>query len=199
MNREDCVALDERDPLAVHRRAFALPANVIYLDGNSLGALPRTTGARVREVVEREWGEGLIRSWNARALDRRAAAGRRQDRAPDRRPAARSDLRGLDVGQPVQGPGHRAAAAGLATSGVAPERRVILSERGNFPTDLYVAQGVASLLDDGHELKLVEPRDVARSIDERTAVVMLTHVNFRSGAMHDLAAVSRAGARGAVH
>ena len=65
MNRSDCAALDETDPLRAHRAAFALPDGVVYLDGNSLGALPRATGARVREVIEREWGEGLIRAWNS--------------------------------------------------------------------------------------------------------------------------------------
>ena len=70
MNRADCVDLDDRDPLKAHRAAFALPENVVYLDGNSLGALPRAASARVREVIEREWGDGLIRSWNsARWID----------------------------------------------------------------------------------------------------------------------------------
>ena len=191
MNRDDCVALDERDPLAIHRRAFALPSNVIYLDGNSLGALPRTTSARVREVIEREWGEGLIRSWNAAHwtdLPRRVGAKIARLVGAQPHEVICTDSTSINL--------FKVLASALRLQASRPqvslsERRVILSERGNFPTDLYVAQGLASLLDHGHELKLVAPGEVLQAIDERTAVVMLTHVNFRTGAMHDLAGVTR--------
>ncbi|HET9024637.1 MAG TPA: kynureninase [Burkholderiaceae bacterium] len=191
MNRADCAARDEADPLRAHRAAFALPDGVMYLDGNSLGARPRGTRARVREVIEREWGEGLIRSWNdARWIDlpRRVGAkiarliGARSDEV------ICADSTSLNLFK-VLAAALRLQAAG--PPGRATGRRVILSERGNFPTDLYVAQGLADLLGAGHELKLVEFDDVAAGIDDRTAVVMLTHVNFRDGAMHDLPTVTR--------
>ena len=191
MNRADCVARDEADPLRVHRAAFALPDGVIYLDGNSLGALPRATGARLREVVEREWGEGLIRSWNdARWIDlpRRVGAkiarliGARSDEV------ICADSTSLNLFKVLAAALRLQSASAPAAGG---ERRVILSERGNFPTDLYVAQGLADLLGAGHELKLVGSDEVAAAIDDRTAVVMLTHVNFRDGAMHDLPAITR--------
>jgi len=191
VNRADCVARDEADPLRAHRGAFTLPDGVIYLDGNSLGALPRGTSARVREVVEREWGEGLIRSWNdARWIDypRRVGAkiarliGARSDEVTC------ADSTSLNLFK-VLATALRLQAA--RAPGAGGERRVILSERGNFPTDLYVAQGLADLLGAGHVLRLVGPDEVAAAIDDRTAVVMLTHVNFRDGAMHDLPAITR--------
>ena len=198
MNRADCVDLDDRDPLKAHRAAFALPENVVYLDGNSLGALPRAASARVREVIEREWGDGLIRSWNsARWIDLPRRVGARIARLIGAQPheVTCADSTSINL--------FKVLAAALRLQHAAPAgtqpRRVILSERGNFPTDLYMAQGLADLLGAGHELKLVESAHVTEAIDERTAVVMLTHVNFRTGAMHDLAGITqRARAAGAL-
>jgi kynureninase len=191
MNRVDCEALDAADPLRGHRGAFALPDDVIYLDGNSLGALPRATAARVREVIEREWGQRLIRSWDdAGWIDLPRRVGAKIARLVGAQPeqVTCADSTSLNL--------FKALAAALRLQARRPqvslrERRLILSERGNFPTDLYMAQGLAHLLGAGHELRLVEFDEVAGAIDERTAVVMLTHVNFRTGAMHDLAAVTR--------
>jgi len=191
VTRADCAALDEADPLRAHRAAFVLPDGVIYLDGNSLGALPRATSARVREVIEREWGAGLIRSWNDAGwidLPRRLGAkiarliGAHADEVTCADSTSLNLFKVLAVAVRLQS---------MAADAAAPPRTVILSERGNFPTDLYVAQGFVDRLGAGHELRLVEADAVARSIDERTAVVMLTHVNFRSGAMHDLQAITR--------
>jgi len=191
MRRADCVALDEADPLRAHRAAFTLPDDVVYLDGNSLGALPRTASARVREVIEREWGEGLIRSWNAAGwtdLPRRVGAkiarliGARNDEV------ICADSTSVNLFKVL------AAALRLQAKQGAPAgggRHVILSERTNFPTDLYMAQGLADLLGAGHALQLVEFDAIDSAIDEHTAVVMLTHVNFRTGAMHDLPAITR--------
>ncbi len=189
--RQECIARDAADPLAPHRNAFALPDGVIYLDGNSLGPLPRATPARLREVAEREWGEGLIRSWNTAGwieAPRRVGAkiARLVGARPDELICADSTSINL----------FKVLAAALALQAARPQvstnaRRVILSERGNFPTDLYVAQGLARLLGDRYELKLVEFGDVAAAIDERVAVLLLTHVNYRSGAMHDMAALTR--------
>ena len=191
MNRADCAARDEADPLRVHRAAFTLPDGVIYLDGNSLGALPRGTSARLREVIEREWGEGLIRSWNdAHWIDlpRRVGAKIARLVGAHSDEVICADSTSLNLFK-VLAAALRLQAAG--TSRRATGRRVILSESGNFPTDLYVAQGLADLLGAGHELKVVDCDDMAACIDDRTAVVMLTHVNFRDGAMHDLPAITR--------
>ena len=193
MTRDEAVAVDAADPLAVHRSAFALPADVIYLDGNSLGALPRATGARLREVVEREWGEGLIRSWNsAHWIDLPRRVGARIGR-----------LIGAEAAQVICADStsvnlFKVLATALNIVRTRPQvstraRRVILSERGNFPTDLYVAQGLADLLGNTFEMKLVEFDEVHRAIaacDGELAVVMLTHVSYRTGAMHDMASIT---------
>ena len=184
MTRDDLVALDAADPLAPFRDRFVLPERVIYLDGNSLGALPRATAARVAEVIGREWGQGLIRSWNE---------------------AGWIDLAGRVAAKiaTVIGAAEGTVAVGDSTSvnlfkllGAAlklrPERRVIVSERSNFPTDLYVAEGLAALLGQGHELRLVEAAGLAHALEDDVAVLMLTHVNYRTGAMHDMAGLTRA-------
>ncbi len=191
MTRDDCAALDTADPLAEHRSAFALADGVIYLDGNSLGALPRATPARVREVIEREWGEGLIRSWNAaRWIEAPRRVGGLIARLIGALPheVICADSTSINV--------FKALAAALKLQAARPrvrarERRVVLSERTNFPTDLYIAQGLLALLGDRYELKLVDFDEVAEAIDNTVAVVLVTHVNYQTGAMHDMAAVTR--------
>jgi kynureninase len=180
----DCQALDQQDPLRSLREQFDLPANVIYLDGNSLGALPKATAARVADVVRREWGQDLIRSWNT--------AGWFQ--MPQR-------LGNLIA--PLIGAGHNEVVATDTTSvnlykvlfaalsiGAAndPTRRVVVSERSNFPTDLYIAESLCK--ERGYQLKLVEPHDVDAALTTDVAVLMLTHVNYRTGAMHDMASLT---------
>jgi len=199
VTRDEALALDAADPLAVHRQAFALPPGVIYLDGNSLGALPRATPARLREVVEREWGAGLIRSWNdAHWIE-----------YPRRVGAKVARLIGAQADQVICVDStsvnlYKVLAAALRLVRGRPQvstrgRRIVLSERGNFPTDLYVAQGLLRQLDDAFELKRVGFDEVAGAIDPTVAVVLLTQVNYRTGAMHDLAALSaRARAAGAL-
>lgn len=193
-DREACVACDATDALAAHRAAFALPAGVIYLDGNSLGALPRATSARLRAVVENEWGEGLIRSWNGAGwID-----------APRRVGAKIARLIGATADEVICADStslnlFKVLACALrlqrrALPAEAGARQVILSERGNFPTDLYMAQGLVDLTGTQYELRLVEAADLATTIDvlgARLAVLMLTHVNFQTGAMHDMAALTR--------
>ncbi|HEY0420539.1 MAG TPA: kynureninase, partial [Acetobacteraceae bacterium] len=141
ISHNDLLALDRDDPLAAMRELFALPEGVVYLDGNSLGARPRATAARIAEVVEREWGEGLIRSWNDAGwmeLPRRVGdkIGRLIGAAPGSVVVADSTSVNL----------FKLLGAALA---LRPERRVILSERRNFPTDLYIAEGLAALLNQG--------------------------------------------------
>jgi len=190
LTREAALAMDEGDELAFLREAFALPRGAVYLDGNSLGALPRTAAARLREVVEREWGERLVRSWNESGWIELPA-----------RVAAR--IAGL-VGA---GPDEVAVADSTSVNlfkllagalRLRPGRRVILSEAENFPTDLYVAQGLASLVE-GLELRLVPRAGLAAALDERVAVLMLTQVDFRTGEVHDMAAWAEAAhAKGAL-
>ena len=178
MTREDVLNWDGEDPLAALRSQFQLSGNIIYLDGNSLGPLPRRTSARITKVVEEEWGEDLIRSWNKHGwIDLPQRCGKKIAEligaAPEEVVVADSTSVNL----------FKLLAAALR---LRPERRVILSDKGNFPTDLYVAQGLIELLDKGHELKLVEPEEVADSIDESVALVMLTQTDYRSGRIHDM-------------
>ncbi len=189
-SRADYLARDARDPLAGLRESFRLPAGVIYLDGNSLGALPEATPARLAALIEEEWGIDLIRSWNKHGwieLPRRIG-----DKI--------ARLIGASPGEVVVADStsvnlFKLLAAALALN---PGRRIILSERENFPTDLYMAEGLAGLLGQGHALKLVAADEIAGALDAETAVLMLTHVNYRSGAMHDMEALTavahRAGA-----
>ena len=182
-------ALDAADPLRHFRERSTLPEGVIYLDGNSLGALPRATPARVAEVVAQEWGQGLIRSWNDSdwiTLPQRVGAkiARLIGAAPDEVVACDSTSVNL----------YKALAAALA---LRPGRKVILSEPGNFPTDLYVVQGLERL--GLAELRLVEPERLAEAIDADVAAVMLTHVHYKSGRVHDMAALTAAAhAKGAL-
>ncbi len=161
-----------------------LPDRVIYLDGNSLGALPKATGARVAQVVEQEWGQSLIRSWTDHGwIDLQFRVGEKIGQligaAPDTTVVADSTSVNL----------FKLLSAALD---LRPERTVILTEEGNFPTDLYMAQGLIALLKRGHVLRRVPAADLAGALDRDVAVLMLTHVNYRSGAMHDMTALTRA-------
>lgn len=180
----DLQRLDRDDPLAGFRAEFELPADLVYLDGNSLGALPKATPARVAEMITRQWGVGLIRSWMAAGwLDLPSRIGDKIARLLGAAPGTvlAADSTSINL--------FKLLAAALR---LRPDRRVILSEAGNFPTDLYVAEGLAELLRQGHSLRLVEPADLALAIGPDVAAVMLTHVDYRTGAMHDMAAVTAA-------
>lgn len=179
---EQIQAIDRSDPLAPLREQFSLPAGLIYLDGNSLGPLPKATAPRLAAVIQEEWGEGLIRSWNSAGwidLPRRVGdkIARLIGAAPGQVIVADSTSINL----------FKVLAAALKLN---PGRRVILSEPENFPTDLYMAQGLIDLLGQQHELRLVAGETVAEAVDEQTAVLLLTHVNYRSGRMHDMAALT---------
>jgi kynureninase len=190
--REACLGLDRRDPLHALRDQFDLPQGVIYLDGNSLGARPRAALARAREVVAEEWGRGLIRSWNTAGwFDMPRRLGDRL--AP---------LIGAHAGEVVITDStslnlFKALAGALRMQA---QRRVIVTERSNFPTDIYMAQGLADWLDRGYSLRLVDSiAELPDAIDVDCAVLMLTHVNYRTGHQHDMAAITRlAHARGAL-
>ena len=191
ITRGDLEALDRADPLRGFRDRFTLPDGVIYLDGNSLGAMPRATAARVREVVELEWGHDLIRSWNIHGwIDIQKRIGAKIGRLIGAREGETivADSTSINL--------FKTLAAALE---LRPERRVIVSERSNFPTDLYIAEGLIRHLRRGHELRLVEPDEIDAAITDDVAVVMLTHVNYRTGGMHDLSGVTElAHARGTI-
>jgi kynureninase len=183
-SREQCVALDQRDPLAPLRERFDLPEGVIYLDGNSLGARPRAALARAHWVVEREWGRDLIGSWNSAGwFDMPRRLGDRLAPLIGAAPGevAVTDTTSLNL--------FKALAAALRMQAPA-ARRVIVTERSNFPTDIYMAQGLTGWLERGYSVRLVDSIDeLPDAIDAGCAVVMLTHVNYRTGYQHDMAAV----------
>ncbi|HEY1229131.1 MAG TPA: aminotransferase class V-fold PLP-dependent enzyme, partial [Ramlibacter sp.] len=181
----DCRALDTADALRPLRELFVLPQGVTYLDGNSLGPLPRATGSRVARAIEAEWGQGLIRSWNdAGWFDLPQRLGDRIARwigAGDGEVIA-TDTTSINLYKVLS------AALSIAAQD-APRHRVVVSERSNFPTDLYIAQALCA--ERGFTLKLVEAGEIHRALADGVAVLMLTHVNYRTGAMHDMAALTR--------
>ncbi len=170
------------DPFARTRALFELPDGVIYLDGNSLGPLPRAATARIRAVMEDEWGQLLIRGWNAAGwMDAPARLGDRIGRLIGAAPGT------VVVGDTLTIKVYQCLAAALE---MRPGRRVIVSDSGNFPTDLYMAQGLIGSLGQGHELRTVAPEEVAGAIGDDVAVLMLTEVDYRTGRLHDMAALT---------
>lgn len=175
-----------QDLLRPLRDAFDMPSGVIYLDGNSLGALPKTTAARVAEVVTQEWGQGLIRSWNSANWFT----------LPQRLGDKIARLIGADAGEVVATDStsinlYKVLSSALSIAAQdAPLRKQVLSERSNFPTDLYMAQALCQ--ERGFELRLIDADALAGALNDQVAVLMLTHVNYRTGAMHDMAAVTAA-------
>lgn len=186
MDRSDCQALDAQDALAPLRELFRLPEGKVYLDGNSLGVLPRATAARVAQVVEKEWGQHLIESWNtAHWIELPQRVGHKIAKlvgaGPDELVAADSTSVNL----------FKVLSAALTIGQAdAPQRRVLLSERDNFPTDLYIAEALAR--ERGFELVLVDdPSQIEpRLAQGDVALLMLTQVNYRNGRLHDMAAVT---------
>jgi kynureninase len=195
--RQEAERLDAADPLAPLRAQFALPDGVIYLDGNSLGVLPRTAAARVQQVVTDEWGTGLIRSWNSAGWIT----------LPQRIGDKIARLVGVGAGELMVADSTSVNLFKVLSAALAivkadhkadhPQRTVILSERSNFPTDLYIAESLAR--QHGFTLVLAEPEELPSLLNaphgERTAVLMLTHVNYRTGRMHDMAALTAAAHR----
>jgi len=189
MTRDEARALDAHDPLAPLRDRFALPAEVIYLDGNSLGPLPRATGPAMADMVARQWGDRLIRSWNEGWIDAPARLGGKI--APLIGAAADEVI----VGDSTSANLFKALVAALRIqSERRPERRVVLSEAGNFPTDLHIAEGAVACVP-GASLRVV-PRDgIAAAIDDDVAVILLTHVHYKTSERFDMAAITAAAHR----
>ncbi|RQO73007.1 kynureninase [Aquitalea sp. FJL05] len=187
LTREHCLAADRQDQLAGLRQQFDLPPGVLYLDGNSLGVLPNSAEARSLEVLRQEWGVGLIRSWNTagwfelpRRLGNKLAGliGAGTDEV------VITDTTSLNIFKAL-------AAAIRIQQHAAPARKVIVSERDNFPTDLYMIQGMIDLLQQGYEMRLIDDTlSLEQALDEDVAVLLLSHVNYRTGAMYDMAAVT---------
>ena len=184
--RQDCLHFDAQDALAPLRQQFSLPEGVIYLDGNSLGVLPKTAAARAAQVVTEEWGVGLIRSWNSAGwIDLPQRIGNKIAR-----------LVGAGEGELVVADStsvnlFKVLSAALRISKTDhPRRAVILSERSNFPTDLYIAESLAE--QHGMTLKLVDADEVRQHLNDQLAVLMLTQVNYRTGRVHDMSALTAA-------
>jgi kynureninase len=174
--------LDASDPLAFARERFRLPDGVIYLDGNSLGALPTGTPAALANTAERQWGEDLIASWNRHGwID-----------WPTRIAARLAPIVGARPNELLIADSTSVCLFKLlaAAARARPGRKAILSQRRNFPTDLYVAQGAADML--GLTLRAVAPDEVIGAIDTDTAAVTLTHVDYRSAAFYDMRTVNDA-------
>ena len=183
ITRADCEAMDCADPLAAVRDAFALPDGVIYLDGNSLGALARATLPHVQDVVASQWGRDLIGSWNTH--DWIGAPARVGARIAPLIGAAADEVLVADTTSINL---YKLAAGALS---LRPGRRVIVSEAGNFPTDVYMLQGLRQLLGDV-ELRIVAPENVVAALDESTALLVLSHVHYKSGRRWDVAALTNA-------
>ena len=175
----DARTLDAADPLREFRDLFDLPEGLIYLDGNSLGALPKATKARMADVVAREWGSDLIRSWNTNDWIT----------MPQRVGGKIAPLIGAHEDEVIACDSVSVNLTKLIGAALAlrPGRKMVLSEPGNFPTDLYMVQGLS-----GAEQRLADRDAVADSIDENVALLMLTHVHYKTGAMYDMAALTRA-------
>jgi len=155
---------------------FILPEGVIYLDGNSLGPLPKAAAARVQEMITDEWGEMLIRGWNQ--------AGWMEQ--PTRVGNMVAGIVGV-MGDTLSIKVFQALASAVK---LRPGRKVILSDTGNFPSDLYMAEGLVGLLEQGYELRTVAPEEVKDAINEDIAAVMLTEVDYRTGRKHDMNAMT---------
>ncbi|MEZ5754700.1 MAG: kynureninase [Paracoccaceae bacterium] len=176
---------------AATRDAFDIPEGLIYLDGNSLGPLPRAAAARVARCVTEEWGKMLITGWNrAGWMDQPARIGDRIGRLIGAEPGT------VVMGDTLSIKVYQALASALEMN---PGRRVILSDTGNFPSDLYMADGLVRTLGNGYSLRTVAPEEVLEAIDETVAVTMITEVDYRTGRRHDMAAITeKAHAMGAL-
>ena len=181
---DDVRALDAADPLRQFRDRFDLPEGVIYLDGNSLGAMPKTAPGRMADVVSREWGQDLIRSWNENHWME----------APRRLGAKAARLIGAEPHEVVVADStsiniYKALSACLQ---LRPERSILLSEAGNFPTDAYMMQGIAAASNGRVEAKLVPPETIVEALDESVAALLITQTHYKTGRVHDMRSITEA-------
>jgi kynureninase len=182
LDRNSCAALDAADPLAKFRDRFLDDGTTIYLDGNSMGRLPKAAVARLQEMAEHEWGTILVRGWTESGwMESPLRVGDQVGR-----------LIGASAGEVLVADTTSVGLFRLVTSVVRarPQRRVIVTERSNFPTDLYIANGIAEVL--GVEVRVVERSALRDALDGDTALLMLTEVDFRTGERHDMGALTAA-------
>jgi kynureninase len=182
LDRNSCAALDARDPLAAFRDRFLDDGATIYLDGNSMGRLPKAAVSRLQEMAEHEWGTILVRGWTESGWME----------SPLRVGDSVAELIGASPGEVLVADTTSVGLFRLMTSVLRarPQRRVIVTERSNFPTDLYIASGVADLL--GCEVRTVERAHLRDALDGDTALLVLTEVDFRTGERHDMGALTAA-------
>jgi len=182
VTRDEARRLDAADPLAFARERFELPDGVIYLDGNSLGALPKAAPTALATTAERQWGQDLIASWNKHEwIDWSSQIAAKLAPVVGAKPSA------LLIADSTSVCLFKLLAAAVNAR---PERKTIVSQQANFPTDLYVAQGLADML--GLQLTTVPGEQVLAAVDQDTAVVTVTHVDYRSAAVHDMPAINEA-------
>ncbi len=181
--RQDCLDRDAADAVGAARDRFSLPDGIIYLDGNSLGALPVAAADAVRDAVERQWGGDLIASWNKHGWIG----------LPQKVGGKVACLIGAEPDEVVAADSVSVNLFKLAAAAVSGRggRRVVLTEGGDFPTDLYILQGLVGMMPEV-ELRVVAPGGIEAALDERVAVVLLSHVHYRSGAVRDMAGLSTA-------
>lgn len=183
-SRSDCAALDSADPLSGFREEFRLADGLIYLDGHSLGAMPKAAALRARQVVEQQWGEDLIASWNkAGWFQRPRALGDKIARliGAESGEVVVTDCTGINLYKVLH-----------AAVGLRPKRCLIVMEGSNFPTDNYVAQGLVAQTGDRREILFVEEEDIISALNENVAVLCLTQVHYKSGRILDMAAITEA-------
>jgi len=180
--RNDLEQLDQDDPLASFRQEFYLPEGTIYLNGNSLGAMPLKAAERSRQVVEKEWAEGLIGSMNTAGwYELPQSLGRKIAPLVGAKPneVVVTDATGINL--------YKVVAASLQ---VRPDRRVIVMEGSNFPTNNYMVQGLVEQRGDGYAIRFAEADEIMGAIDEDVAATCITHVHYKTGRIHDMAAIT---------
>jgi len=179
--------LDQNDPLSSFKAKFDLPQNVLYMDGNSLGVLPKNALERANHVISQEWGRDLIKSWNTAGwfeLPLRLGNKLGQLIGAKENETVITDSTSINIFKAL------AAALNIARA-QDPKKRVIISERGNFPTDLYMIEGLIKLLGNQYELRLIDDNlTLEQALNDDVAVVLLSHVNYRSGYLYDMAKVT---------
>ncbi|MBT7582222.1 MAG: aminotransferase class V-fold PLP-dependent enzyme, partial [Kordiimonadaceae bacterium] len=183
LTRDDFLALDEQDILAPFADEFRIPEGLIYLDGNSLGAMPKAAMERAKHVIEQEWGTDLIKSWNKAGwfdLVERLGDKTATLIGADKGEVIYADATGLNV--------YKLVAAALE---MRPDRKVIVMEGSNFPTDNYMVQGLIKQLDRGHEIRFAEDGEILDAIRDDVACVCITHVHYKTGHLHDMAAITK--------
>jgi kynureninase len=187
MTKSDCLNLDKQDHIAHFRHEFSLPPDVIYLDGNSLGAQPKSALTRAQHIIQQEWGVDLIRSWNSAGwFDLPSRLGNLLAPLIGAKPdeVVVTDSTSINLFKCL-------AAALQIQEKKYPKKKIIVSERCNFPTDLYIVQGLTEWLNRGYQLKLVDSADqILDTITQDVAVVLLTQINYRNGEMLDMQSIT---------